>query len=182
MSNSKRLKWLGPVRLRDFKACAWALGRALHVPHCGSLDALAQSCGWLNYRELTLNPDLKDGQCVPVSGSAEEIYDLWCQQAVVSYGLRSRAEFDAIERLPSLFRYVLAPDAPKPARSAERDRDDEDVPRTVRDPMLRAGDWRDAEFRQWVSGIVDRSKPKRADASDARARCDELKRLEEELE
>lgn len=108
MTNSSRLTWLGPVRLKDFKACAKVLGRELDVPYSRSLDALARSCGWLSYREMTLHPDPRNGAGVPVVGAAEHIYDLWCQQVVVSYGLQDRERLNAIARLPRSFRYVLA--------------------------------------------------------------------------
>lgn len=184
MSNRTRLTWIGPVRLNSFKACAKALGRALGVPHCGSLEALARSCGWLSFSELNRCPDPRQGAGVSAMGSDEEIYELWCQQVVVSYGLRCRAELDAVEQLPKLFRYLRVPSAHKPSDVAARGQDEDGVPRTVRDPMLRVADWRDAEFRQWIGGVVARTMPKRRDVSDERgdAALDELKRLEEELE
>lgn len=184
MSKRTRLKWIGPVRLDSFKACAKALGRAFGVPHCGSLEALARSCGWLSFWELNRYPHPRHGAGVPVMESDEKIYELWCQQVVVSYGLQGRAELDAVEELPKLFRYLRVPSGHKASDVAARGQDEDGVPRTVCDPMLRAADWRDAEFRQWIGGVVARTMPKRRDVSDGRgdAALDELNRLEEELE
>lgn len=182
MSNSKRLKWLGPVRLDGFKACAKVLGRALGVPHNGSLEALARSCGWLSYWELNRHPDPRHGAGLPAKGSLEEIYDLWCKQVVISYGLRSPAELDAIEQLPKLFRYVLKRDVARPAQAPGPSQVEEGMPCVIHDPMLRASDWRDAEFRQWIRGVVDRTKPKARDddALLGDSGLDEVKRLEED--
>jgi hypothetical protein len=113
----------------------------------------------------------------------EEVYELWCQQVAISYGLRFRADLDAIEQLPKLFRYLRAPSPYRSAEARGQDQDEDVVPCTVHDPMFRAADWRDAEFRQWIGGVVDRSNSKRRDFDDVRgdAGLDELKRLEEEL-
>lgn len=184
MSTIKRLKWLGAVRLDAFKACAKVLGRALDVPHCRSLDLLAQSCGWLSYRELTLDPDPRHGAGVPASGSLFDVYDLWCIQAIQSYGLQDRVALDAIELLPKLFRHLHVHLPSRHPEADEHAQDEEDQPGQVHDPMPQAGDRRDAEFREWLSGLVGRTNGQRRDSagSPSETEVEELWRLQEELE
>lgn len=159
MSNDKRMVWLGPVRLDAFKACAKLLGRALGVTHCRSLDALARAFGWLSFSELNCHPDLGESGGICVTGSFDEIYDLWCGQVIASYGLESRSELDVIDRLQRTFRRVLRKDPLARNCVGSEHQCGGESPRNVRDPMLRAGNWRDAEFRQWIGQIVDRGKP-----------------------
>lgn len=184
MSMNKRLKWLGPVRQDVVKKSAKVLGRAFDVPHMKSLDLVAQSCGWLDYRELTLQRDPRHGAGVPASGSDAEVYELWCRQLTVSYGLQDQADLDAIERLPQLFRHLRFRLPSTPSDLAEQAQDADDPPRHVHDPMLQAGNWRDAEFRHWLRGLGDETGRRGRDSADlpSKAEIDELNRFEEELE
>lgn len=184
MSISKRLKWLGPVRLEVVKKSAKALGRRFDVPHMKSLDLVAQACGWLSYRELTLQEDPRHGAGVAAPGSDEDVYELWCLQLAVSFGLKDRSELKSIECLPQLYRYLRARPPSVLHHSADEVQDSDIPPHHIHDPMLRAGDWRDAEFRHWLRGLGGRTGSQGRDSVDlpSKAELDELNRLQEEVE
>jgi hypothetical protein len=157
MSKSKHPRWLGPVRLQAFKACAKTLGRALGVPHSHSLEALARACGWMNYWDLLNRPDPRGGAGSPRVRPEQEVYDLWCRQVAFSFGLQDRTSLDAVERLPTLFQHLLVRQYAQSPVASEQAQEEEEQPAHLQDPMLRAGDWRDAEFRQWLGGLVGRT-------------------------
>jgi len=184
MRMNKRLKWIGPVRLDVVKKCAKALGRAFDVPHMKSLDLVAQSCGWLDYRELTLQRDPRHGAGVPASGSDLEVYELWCRQLTVSYGLQDQAALDAIESLPQFFRHLRFRLHSRPSEFTDQAQDADDPPRQVHDPMLQAGNWRDTEFRHWLRGLGGETGRQECDNANlpSKAELDEINRLQEETE
>ncbi len=142
---------IGIVRVDAFKKMAWAMKKRIEgCKHRQALDKLARACGMKHYHEVLEIRENGLATELLVQGSRDELITAWTERITNEFGINIGTVF-AAEGLDVWFTRVFVDRA---RLVADVDADDALV-KEVHDPRLEASNWRDAEFRQWVQGVVD---------------------------
>ena len=144
---------IGIVKLEALKRLAKVLRKAIPgCKHTHALENLARASGMKNYNELCLVAMGYETPWALMEGSHDELVYAWTSQLSAEFRIDITSVL-SIDEIDVWFGRVFA----------SRDRLMSDAESAepslvvVRDPQLEAANWRDAEFRQWVQGAVEKS-------------------------
>lgn len=147
---------IGIVRVDAFKKMAWAMKKRIEgCKHRQGLDKLAKACGMKHYHEVLEIRENGLATELLMQGSRDELLAAWSDRITNEFGVDVGTIFDA-EELDMWFTRVFVD---RSRLVADVDAEDA-VVKEVHDPRLEAANWRDAEFRQWLQGVVDLEAPR----------------------
>lgn len=152
---------IGLVKLSSFKSLASLLKKRVEgCKHSAALESLAQACGAACYQHVL---DVATGRRAPsplLAGTQSELVEEWKRRLDSAFGV-DVGSILSVDELDVWFKRVFVP---RGMLVVDHGDDCQSVRHAV-DPRLGAADWRDAEFRQWLHCMVDRSSGQRRSGS-----------------
>lgn len=146
---------IGIVKVDAFKKMAWAVKKRIEgCKHTQALGHLARACGMKNYHEVLAICANGLPTDELMQGSRDELIEAWTVRIARQFGVAIDTIL-TVEEIDFWFTKVFV-DRDRLVADAEVD---DVVIKEIHDPRLEAANWRDAEFRQWVQGVVDLEAP-----------------------
>lgn len=146
---------IGIVRVDAFKKMAWAMKKRIEgCKHHQALDKLARACGMKHFHEVLEIREKGLPTELLMQDSRDELMGVWVERITEQFGVDIGSIFNEQE-LDAWFGRVFVDRA---RLAADVDADDVLV-KEIHDPRLESANWRDAEFRQWLQGVVELEMP-----------------------